>query len=365
MKKVISSVLAVLMLFSICSVACGAAVSEGTHAAVRIKPVSTVDGVVTFEVSYELGTIGEMGLLGPFSSFSVAWDSDVFEMVETIDGIVKLDSSTTMVFDGYPISDIVVPSNSNIRTTGAESLSAADTAKGWDTGFYVSITSLDGNSTIYDDYSTEKAAFAFKLKLKDGAAAGKHSVGVTDWSINNGKFCILEYTDAYGVTPYETLDPSSFGLSGTKLFEFYDAEYEVAAAAAPTLTHVKTMGQMKNWNDTTATKFNAGLVGCLANYTPVADGNEITSIDYIMVEVTRGTETLTGYAHQLYLQDDGSYWFRAVINNADIADTENLSFKYTIVFTDGTEPLTYESTAEDVTSFNGIYTTANNNRLGN
>lgn len=315
MKKVISSVLAVLMLFSICSVACGAAVSSGTHAAVRVKPISTVDGIVTFEVTYELGTIGEMGMLGSFSRFSIGWDSDVFEPIETIEGIKTFEQTNTMLISGYPIDDIVIPANSDIRLTGTESLSSVDTAKGWDSGFFVTMASMDGNSEIYDDYSSEKAAFAFQLKLKDGAEPGEYSVGVTDWSINNGNFCILEYTDAWGVTPYETLNPSDYSLSGDKLFEFYDAVYEVKAAGPEVVALDKTMARMDKWEDAETTNiFDGGLIGQINNVNLTFTDGECNEIDTI--EVYANGQKM-GNAYQVYKVNDTTYQFRAVIKNMD------------------------------------------------
>lgn len=132
----------------------------------------------------------------------------------------------------------------------------------------------------------------------------------------------------------------------------------VGSAADPEVTHEKFMGRMDNWIDTTATNFDAGFVGKISNLDVefADDGKQVENITSIVVEITRGEETLTGNAYQIYAQADGSYLFRAVVKNANIADSETVSYKYIVTLSNGEE-----LTAEGTTSFASIYADAKAN----
>ncbi len=171
---------------------------------------------------------------------------------------------------------------------------------------------------------------------------------------NDAAFSIMNYIDvtddqSWYFVPYAKTKFSTYAFTPT------DATLTIGGAEA-TVEHSKTMGQMKDWTDTSATTFNAGFVGKISNLTPEFDGKECKTIKSIVVEVTRGDVTLTGNAYQIYAQDDGSYLFRAVVNNASISDDAEISYKYIVTLDDGSE-----LTAEGKTSFKAIYDTAKAN----
>ncbi|MBQ7115765.1 MAG: hypothetical protein IJN94_05065 [Clostridia bacterium] len=132
----------------------------------------------------------------------------------------------------------------------------------------------------------------------------------------------------------------------------------IEAPAGPEVAHEKFMGRMDNWGDATATIFDAGFVGRISNLDVELedDGKQVKNITSIVVEITRGEETLTGNAYQIYAQDDGSYLFRAVVKNANIADNETVSYKYIVTLSNGDE-----LTATGSTTFASIYSAAKAN----
>lgn len=174
---------------------------------------------------------------------------------------------------------------------------------------------------------------------------------------NDDAFATMNYIDvtndqSWYFVPYAKTSFTTYAITPT--------DATLAIGANPTVTHEKTMGQMANWTDTSATTFNAGFVGRISNLDVAFDSNndECTTISSIVVEITRGDVTLTGNAYQIYAQADGSYLFRAVVRNASITDEEAISYKYIVTLADGSE-LTYESTED--TSFKAIYDTAKAN----
>lgn len=252
------------------------------------------------------------------------------------------------VFD----SSKTVNNLATFHTTTANSYNANDTAKNWTDTVYVAqvLASGYGSTTGYEiDVDCELFTLNF-VAARDFTE--NDSIGVPEGTVG-GNTNATYITTAGRNAKY---DASQIDISEA-------VAYPAAPAAEAKVEHVKTMGQMSNWTDATATTFNAGLVGRISNLEiEFDDEDECTTVTDIIVSITYGEgdneTTLTGNAYQLYEQADGSYLFRAVVRGAKIADTTEFSYKYIVTLSDGSK-LTYESTQN--TSFSAIYNTAKAN----
>lgn len=237
MKKVLSVVLAVVMLLGCFSMLSYAVVNDAVLK-IELKPTSSnynKGDVVTFEALYE--TSPDLVNLGAAFYFSVGYDSSVFELIEDVSAKPNFESSTTCTVAGYPVENNITPSLSWVGSYGTESLTTKDTAKGWDKVLFISMTPT---GTCDDDYSTQKASFAFKLKLKsDASATGSYKVGITDFSIQNSKTEIDE-TDGSLFGPSGT----DFGFTTNNIFETVDGTVSMGSVVSgPSVVKVKAQAK--------------------------------------------------------------------------------------------------------------------------
>lgn len=355
MKKVISIVLAFVMVFSLCAVGASATVDDALMA-IRIKPAAasySKGDTVTFDVCYE--TSSWLGGLAT-CNLTIAYDSDVFETVDDISNgkQPKLSETTGILWGtGYKITSENMEPTLSWMETYRGSLATADTAKGWDSAFNIKMVHIQAGG--YYDASTEVKSFGFQLKIKEDAPAdGCYTVGVPVAAVKDG----TTFVDEEIASVYDTGDVDDYMGETTGLSKFFDiADGTITiASATPSVTHEKTMGQMKSWSTLTG-PFNGGLVGKISDLALTFDGeNQCNEIKKIEVAVTTDAGTTTSEAYQVYEQADGSYLFRAVIKNMDTTDTKTFSCKYIVTLADGTT--TYSSADVTGLSANGIYTAA-------
>ena len=343
MKKVTSVIVALMMLFSICTVCASAAVNDAVLA-LRVTPTATSYNPgeeVTFEVSYEsTADIGNVGIC----TLHIGYDSSVFELLEDASGSPDLDGSATVFFDGYALAGTVSLANSFIQTTNK--LSAADTAKGWDTVLKIAMTQ-DG---ALFDASTETKAFAFKLKVKDTAAGGTYAVGVTDASIQDYSTFVNEELGAISGPSGAELE-----FSTGKVFDLADASVTVAGGSTPDPTPtvtVENLDTQAQWQDKDAGLMRVAFRGNIKGYDATTDLvtgsttelNKLTEIG-VMFSKTDSTPTkeegaTVVPAYTIYDFTTGGYFYRAVVGSIDYQSAETLYANAYIVL-DGT---TYTAT---------------------
>lgn len=345
-KKILGVALALIMIFNVFAIGTFAA---GTESAVDLwitadKDVYSAGDEVVFTISAQaISAVGDLRIGG---GYAIGYNTAVIQPYST--GVDLDDHAVTALQDGY---------DSTISTTVDKSMDSLDedgaAAYGWNDWIIYGLAD-DGFTSFSATERTD--LFTFKMKIADDAADGEYVIGFNKASYVSYNAYINDNIMG-GIYGYD----DDYGYGTTANYGFNNVTIKVGAAAAdPEVTHAKTMGQMADWTDTTATTFNAGFVGKISNLDVEFDANddECTTIESIVVEITRGDVTLTGNAYQLYAQADGSYLFRAVVKNAAISDTEAISYKYIVTLADGSE-LTYESTED--TSFNAIYNTAKAN----
>lgn len=245
MKKILSVALALVMILGCLSVMASAVTTNGVlEITVEPKEATYSKGdIVTFEVFYE--SSDELGEMGAAYFMQFGFDSSVFETIEDISTDTGWGSSSTFVYDGYPIANNIKLAYCHAQAfigegklTALANLSAADKAKGWDS-VLACIQTPDG--TCDDDYSTKTASFAFKLKVKEDASdTGCYTVGITDWSINNQK-CEVDEIQGSIAGP----SGSDYGFSIDTMFATVDGTVVVPAAAASILKYSKAQIRFK------------------------------------------------------------------------------------------------------------------------
>lgn len=235
MKKVFSVLLACVMAFSMLSVLAFAAPKDAVLE-ISIEPTQqsySKGDVVKFEVFYTSSS--DLGLMGCPFSFSVGFDSNVFETIENVQDKGNYEQHTeTVIVKGYPVENNIVPSLSwsYVYSGAEERLTENDKAKGWNATFF---TSMTPTNDCDDDYSVKKASFAFQLRIKEDAPDdGCYTLGITDYSIQNMQTEINEEVGA--VAGPSGID---YGFECTNIFETYDATVNVATAAQSILQYSK------------------------------------------------------------------------------------------------------------------------------
>lgn len=329
MKKVTSILLAIIMLFSVCTVCASAAVSSDAVMGISIVPTASSynpGDTVKFEVVYETTSI--LGKVGHPYSMYIAYDSSVFEPCDDVAAMPSLDGETSVVFTGYALEGKISLANSFIAPD--TNLTAADTAKGWDAAMRIAITA-DGDTLF--DASTPTKAFAFNLKVKADAAGGTYAVGISDGSIQNGKTEILEE-----IGPISGPSGAAMEFETAKVFDLTDASVVVEGAggttppppAEPTIT-VENIATQVKWQDKDAGTMLVAFRGNIKGYTPEVTAGELTSLKEIGVYFSTTDSTPTAEegatvvpAWTIYDFTTGGYFYRAVVGNYDYQNTTTL-----------------------------------------
>lgn len=356
-KKILSLALVVVMLMS--TFALTAFAASGPLDSIGLKVVSNATAgmkageEVTVSVYYTVPDGADLSdYLHNASNIVLAY-TDAYELnTDAPNSTDSYDARTWGAsYADYFNEQDFVNTKTALFTTYAKSFTDNDKAKGWDSVVLVQQTpnTTNGyNSTSGYALDTDCEVFSLSF-ITTREVTADDTIGVPEASVTKGwtKICYIATTGKNGQYTKST-DVITLG------------EAVAAPAAEAKVEHEKTMGQMSNWTDATATTFNAGLVGRISNLDIKFDDNndECETITDIIVSITYGDKTLTGNAYQLYEQADGSYLFRAVVRGADIADTTEFSYEYIVTLSDGSK-LTYKSTEN--TSFSEIYNTAKAN----
>lgn len=232
MKKVFSVILALIMVLG-CFSLFASATQNKAALEISVVPTQTTynkGDIVTFEVFYE--TSDELFNMGAAFYMQFGFDSSVFETIEDLSSDTGWNSSSTFIYEGYPIANNIKLAYchaqawcgiANLNDTYG-SLTDIDKAKGWDS---VLACIQTPDNSCDDSYAEKAAAFAFKLKVKDNANdSGCYTVGVTDWAINNGKCEVDEENGSIAGA-----SGTDYGFATEKMFATNDATVNVATAA--------------------------------------------------------------------------------------------------------------------------------------
>jgi hypothetical protein len=336
MKKVTSVIVALMMLFSICTVVASAAVNDAVLA-LRVTPTATSykpGDVVTFEVSYEAtADLAELGIC----TVTVGYDSNVFEPIETVTSAgTLLNTAKSVIFDGYALAGKVSLGNSFIQTSTA--LTSVDTAKGWDAALKIAMTKEVGSTLVA--CPTETKMFAFQLKVKDSAVGGTHLVGITDGSIQDETTFVDETLGAIA-------GPSgdAYGFSTSKIFDLGDASVTVEGGTTPppaATVKVNNLETQVQWANKDAGLMNLGFRGQIAegyDATADKDGTKGPNGGDNLTKLTEVGFYLNGTKYSAYTIYDfvnGGYFYRVVVGNVSY-DSETVFSAQAYVMIDGQE----------------------------
>lgn len=161
-----------------------------------------------------------------------------------------------------------------------------------------------------------------------------------------------------GATNYQALVPTMNVVSNAVI------------PAGPTV-EVKHEGTQSKWKLGNAKPYEEnylfGFVGSFTGITPETevqnvggkDRNMVKNIDSITAIATINGTTVEAQVETIWLNDDGSYGFRAQFADFKPTDTYSVSVKFVIV-SDGQ---TYESEVSEATTINAIYTKSVSNGL--
>lgn len=345
MKKVLSVLVAFMLLFSICSIAASAAIND---AAMALKVTANGDSFtpgqeVLFELTYE--AIPDVGPVG-VCEVTIGYDSDVFELVDTIPagGMVTFTAAQTDVLEGYAFDGQISGDNSKFMQRG--SLTDADRAKGWDSTLFISVTK-DTNFVMFDATSEVKV-MAFKLKVKDTAAGGNYTVGITQASVDDYSTSVDALYEGQS-DPIKGPSGPDYGFATTKIFDCVDAAVVVAGGVTPPPVQdpveVKNISAQVQWQDKDAGLMKVAFRGNILNYTVnLKDGSNDILADIngvgVMFSKSNTNPTVGGDyctavpAATIYDFTNGGYFFRAIVEEVGYDNTVKLYARPYIILND-------------------------------
>ncbi len=358
MKKVLSLLVVVAMLFSMCALTSSAVVNDGALIAIKATPTEgsySQGDVITFEVSVQTDASLAADGIGA-GIFVFGYNSAVLEPIVDLSSKVTDYKAAGVILDGYAYGEagFIQDAASSVQTP-SDALVAEDVAKGWDKAINITLGSTFGE---YRDFSTETKVFAFQMKVKADAANGEYEVGITKTSLGATANTQTWLDDTYGGFSGE--NAADLGLDDGPVFDRQMSVVKVGPSVV--VSHVKQQSKWRGGNDkNTAENYLFGFVGQLSGLTLTTtekDGrnmiNEIKSIT--------ATATISGSAEPKTAEVitvwavDGGYQFRAQFAGFTPDMTNTVSVVFAVTLVDGTT--IYTSAASEAKTINSIYTTS-------
>lgn len=366
MKKVLSLLLVVTMLFGMFAVAASAVINDSALVAIIVTPKEDKNykngDIITFEVALQIDETNCADGIGS-GCFVFGYDSDVLEPIATLPGTGLAGVKTAgVVLEGYDFNAagfLLDDSTMTYVKNATETLVAEDVANGWDSALSISLPSTYG---IYNQYFSATKVFAFQMKVKDAAAAGDYKVGITATSLAlSGVEEKTIVDDVFG----GIYGPDQGELSltpGLPVFDRQMATFKVGSAVE--VTHVKQQSKWNGGNDkNTAENYLFGFVGQVS-------GLELTTKDVngrAMVQEIKSITATATYAGGVATSEvitvwdvEGGYQFRAQFKGFAPTDASEVSVVFAITMSDGT---TVYKSASETKAINAIYAASVTNGL--
>ena len=377
MKKVLSFALAIVMLLSCFTAAFAAVDNAACKIAIVPKETSSYKNgdTVTFLVNFETDP-SLLGNIGAVLDMYIGFNGDAFEYIEDISSAPTFDKCQTVNTVGYPVANNIEPTISYVDDFSADTLTTADTAKGWNKVLRVSMAPVIPKNWD-DNYSAGATCFEFKLKVKDAAAAGTYTLGI----VQNNKTTIDEELGSFSE------DPELAGMFGVaSVLQLVDANVTVGSPApASILKPLKSQIRFdKNADNTYAGTFAVRQLAVVSKAdfenafgtTVEAQKAAIAEVGYVFARtstvatfdvaaakalIENGTAA-AGYTKltvdyittKADLVGEGNYGFSCIVANiptADKADGINA-----LAYIKGTDGTYHYYPAAEPTSFNDLYT---------
>lgn len=376
MRKVLSFALAIVMLLSCFT----AAFAAPDNAACKIEIVPEASSynngdTVTFLVNFETDP-SLLGMMGAVLDMYIGFNGDAFEYIEDISSKPNFDSCQTAIATGYAVENNIVSANSFVADYDTSTLTSADTAKGWNKVLRVSMTPVIPYNHD-DDYSAGATCFAFKLKVKDTAAASTYTVGIVqnnkttldeevgsfnedpELAADFGVASVLQLVDANvtvgSAAPASILNPlksqirfdkktdgtyaGTFDVRQLAVVSKADFESKFGATTAEQLAKIAEVGFVFARTSTVAS-FDVDAAKALIEHDTPAAGYTKKTVDYITTNAVVGT---------------GNYGFSCIVE--DIPTADNADGMYALAYIKGNDGTFHYYPAAELTSFNTLYNT--------
>lgn len=330
-KKVLSLVMAIALMFNVLAIASSAACADGKLVGFTAETADKLvaGGTVTVDFYIELpaGTDYSAYKLGLFQLI-VSYNKDILTPVTRTwgDTYAEFMAST----NGFNTTTSTVHRWISSYLTTEEA--AKYTGSCAIAGSQVDNTNSYGytGSTGYCIKSLKDKMFSITFKVAadyDGTSSA--DVAILQKSFQNATRAYLRDITGNGGGKLNK-DGSQVDWSDSAV------TLTAAASATPSVTHDKTMGQMKSWAANEG-PFNGGLVGRISNLPLTFDASDnCNEIKDIEVTITTSSGSKSAKAYTVYKQADGSYLFRAVLKNMNITDEETLTCTYAVTRADDT-----------------------------
>lgn len=325
-KKVLSLVMAIALMFNVLAIASSAACAEGKMVGFTAESADKLvaGGTVTVDFYIELpaGTDYAAYKLGG-AQLIVSYNKDILTPVTRTWGDTYAE---------FMSSDSKINTDSSIVHPWVTPYITTEEAAKYNASCAIACTQFSGNQGTagYSIKSLKDKMFSITFNV----AADYDGTSSTDVAILQNSF---KNTTRAFLRDVTTLGNKKLNKDGSQV-DWSDSAVTLTApaAAAPSVAHDKTMGQMKSWASLEG-PFNGGLVGRISNLPLTFDENDnCNEIKKIEVTIATSTGPKSAEAYTVYKQADGSYLFRAVIKNMPITDEETLTCTYAVTRADDT-----------------------------
>lgn len=345
MKKIVSVVVALLLMVNIFAVSVFAAVPAENAIAITLTSdktsyVAGETALITISIETKKDVIPNL-LVG---DIEVSYNDAIFAPAKRVDTdprplIGQDDVENNKVGYGCVYGDII---NSNIEPTGSfvrpgsgEFLDSDVAAYGWNAGLHFTVAKkASGLSSV--DCSTPKTFLTFPIKINSGVADGAYVIGVNKaaFEVTGEAFLAAEGGDIYGG------EGENYGLEAEATFACGTCEIVVgengSGSGSTTTPATVANGDIQvKWADKANGMLNIGFRGIIGNYDHTKDlltgstkdlsklaevGVVISDTDSTPTRAEIGSTCSEVPTHKIYNFATGEYTFRAIVGNVPAYD---------------------------------------------
>lgn len=301
-KKVLSIVVALMLLCNVFTVLSTAAVADNYAVAMAVS---------TDKTSYAPGETAVVSVYiegssrGGYDLTKISAANIAFGWDNTVLGISAADKATALTGAGMDV-DVT---NSGIKTHSTV-IDASEAAYGWNEIMNYGLI-LNSTATCA---SIDEVAFTVAIEIAEDAAPGDYYFGISSYYMSN-----IDDSYAFALTAEEMGD-GIYGncyegdLGVDTIYDLTNAVAKITVADEPIVYHVKNQIQ---WADQAANTVNLGIVAGF-NVADIAiafdDAGTSTNVASVGATVTINGETQTLTERFVYATSDNSaYYFRTVI----------------------------------------------------
>ncbi len=340
-KKIFGVALALIMIFNVFAVGTFAAVPADTLVQLNIATDKAVyapgDEII---LTFSEQCIDELGMMQIAGQYEIGYNAAVLEPY-----------STSTALDDHGMSAIQAGYDASISVVQMPAGSSGPSALyDWNTTICFCLAS-DGTSF---DATAGVDLFTVKMKIKADAPDGTYTIGLNPQGYEDYNAYSVDgigFGGLYGVSA------SDFGFSVNNMYAYGTCTFTVSSAPAVEVTHEGTQARYAYPGTPSAAAYQFGFLG---NVTGLAvetdDANNVTNIQSVIATAQYNGSTVTSEVKTMWVEDDGSYGFRAVFAGFDYLDTKDVVVTFAITMADGATVYTTADTATDTP--NGIYTAA-------